>query len=193
MPDSYDLIPDVVPALHRDGLLLRALSEVDLAPWFARLSDVEAANLAGDPVATSIQSAIDGLAHHRAALRDKLAIRWAIVPTGSQVSVGSIGLNSFNAAQRSCEVGAAIGRAYWSQGVATRAGRLVIDYARSALQLRRIDAIVLAHNARVIRVLDKLGFVCTGAAPADHEIGGAGHPSLLFCRDLVVAGDEEET
>ena len=135
--NSYDRIPDAVPVLRGNGLVLRAMTEADLAPWFARLSDAEAANLAGDPVATSMQAVIDGLAHHRAALRDKQAIRWAIVQADSAVSIGSIGLNSFNAPAYTCEVGAAIGRAYWSQGVATRAGELVIDYARSALQLRR--------------------------------------------------------
>jgi ribosomal-protein-alanine N-acetyltransferase len=181
-PEAYDLIPDAVPVLRGNGLLLRAMTEADLAPWFARLADAAAAKLAGDPVATSMQAVIDGLAQHRAALRDKRAIRWAIEPDGSAVSIGSIGLDTFNAPQRTCEIGAAIGRADWSRGVATRAGELVIEYARSALQLRRIDAVVFAHNARVIRVLDKLGFVRGGAVPPGHEIGGAGHPSLLFCR-----------
>jgi ribosomal-protein-alanine N-acetyltransferase len=193
VPNTYDLIPDAVPVLRGNGLVLRAMAEVDLAPWFSRLSDAEAARLAGDPVATSMQAVIDGLAYHRATLRDKRAIRWAIVPDSSAVSIGSIGLVSFNAAERSCEVGAAIGRALWNQGTATRAGELVIDYARSTLRLRRIDAIVLAHNARVIRVLDKLGFVRAGDVPPDHEIRGSGHPSLWFCRHLIAAGDKEET
>jgi hypothetical protein len=50
---------------------------------------------------------------------------------------------------------------------------------------------VLAHNARVVRVLDKVGFVRGGAVPPDREIGGAGNLSLLFHRHLLVAKKEE--
>jgi RimJ/RimL family protein N-acetyltransferase len=59
---TLDLIPTVVPQLRGVGLVLREMTEADLAPWFARLSDPEAATLAGDPVATSMQAAVDGLA-----------------------------------------------------------------------------------------------------------------------------------
>ena len=182
MPDAYSLVPDAVPVLAGHGLSLRALTEADLDAWFGRLSDPEAAKLARDPVATSRQAVVDGLAYHRRALAEKSGIRWSIVPDALGASVGTIGLGSFVAGARSAEIGAAIGRANWSRGIATGAGRLVIDYARTALALHRIDALVLAHNARVIRVLDKLGFVRCGAAPRDREIGG--EPSLLYACTL---------
>lgn len=65
----YDRIPESFPVLGGEGLTLRELTEEDLPAWFARLSDAEAATLAGDPVATSMQDAIDGLAYHRNAFR----------------------------------------------------------------------------------------------------------------------------
>jgi ribosomal-protein-alanine N-acetyltransferase len=127
-------------------------------PWFARLSDPEAAALAGDPAATSMQDVIDGLAYHRNAFRAKEALRWAIVPDELGVSVGSIGFVTFDEANRTAEIGYAIARAHWNRGFATRATRLAVDYGFHTLGLQRIEALVFPFNTASIRVLEKLGF-----------------------------------
>src|SRR5262245_29936940 len=154
----YSHLPNEFPELRGCGLWLRELEEIDLPAWFARLRDVEAASLAGDAVATSMQTVVDGLAHHRRAFRDKEAIRWSIVPDTVGASVGSIGLGGFDAERRCASIGAAVGRHQWGQGIATDAARLVIEYAFTALDLQRIDAVTLPENTRVARVLEKLGF-----------------------------------
>lgn len=176
---SYPPIPDTFPVLRGHGLTLRELTEADLPAWFARLSDTEAATLAGDPVATSIDVVDDGLQFHRQAFRDKTGLRWAIVPDNLGASVGSIGLSSFDPVERVAEVGAAIGRAHWNQGIATRAGLLVFDYAFTTLDLTAIHAVVLRHNAPVIRVLAKLGFAVT-EQPAGNDAEAAEGASLRY-------------
>src|SRR5262247_2038921 len=130
---SYDRIPDSFPILRGSGITLRELAEEDLPAWYGRLSDREAATLAGDTVATSMQPAIDGLAFHRTAFRDKEGLRWSIVPDALGVSVGTIGFAAFTHPPRSAAIGAAIGRAHWGLGLATRAGRLVLEYGFSDL------------------------------------------------------------
>lgn len=159
---AYDRIPDVFPVLHGEGLTLREMSEEDLPAWFARLSDAEAAALAGDPVATSMQDVVHGLAYHREAFRTKTGLRWAIVPEELGVSVGSIGFGTLDEAERRAEIGAAVGRAYWNQGIATRATRLVVAYGFRELGLGRIEAKTLARNGQSNRVLEKLGFTREG-------------------------------
>lgn len=154
----YDLIPDEFPVLRREGLTLRELSEEDLPAWFGRLSDAEAAALAGDPVATSMQDVIDGLEFHRKAFREKEGLRWSIVPDEVGGSVGSIGFGSLDPQHRSAGIGGAVGRAHWNQGFATSAGRLIVNYGFETLQLERIQAEILTTNAPSIRVVEKLGF-----------------------------------
>lgn len=46
---------------------------------------------------------------------------------------------------------------YWGQGYAYEAAAAVLAYGRATLGLPRIVAIVSPHNARSIRVLEKLG------------------------------------
>ena len=170
---AFSRIPDVFPVLRGDGLLLREMTEDDLPAWFARLSDPGGAALAGDPLATSMQDVVDGLAYHRNAFRTKEALRWAIVPESVGASVGSIGLVTLDEANLSGEIGTAIGRAHWGRGFATGATRLVVDYAFGVLGIERIEAEALAVNGRSARVLDKLGFTREGLLRGYRIVDGA--------------------
>ena len=161
----YERIPDRFPVLRGAGLLLRELVEADLPAWLGRLSDPEAAALAGDSLATSMQTVIDGLEFHRNAFRNKEALRWSIVPETVGESVGTIGLGGFDAERRSASLGGAIGRHHWGLGIMPAAVRLVVDYAFASLALAELTASNLPENARVIRVLEKLGFERVADAP----------------------------
>jgi RimJ/RimL family protein N-acetyltransferase len=178
-----DNFPSRFPVLHGEGLTLRELVEDDLPAWLARLSDAEAAALAGDPVATSMKNVVEGLDHHRDAFRERSGLRWAIVPDELSASVGSIGFVRLNQSNRMAEVGAAIGRAHWGRGIATRAARLVLDYGFSTLQLAAVEAVVLPENARTIRVLERLGFAhLSGPCPSDRVVNGR-RDSLFYFLD----------
>jgi ribosomal-protein-alanine N-acetyltransferase len=52
-------------------------------------------------------------------------------------------------------------RQYWGKGLATEAGRAFVTFGFDQLQLKRIVAVSEVGNAASIRVLEKLGFVCT--------------------------------
>ena len=176
----YSAIPDEFPRLESSELKLRELSEEDLPAWFARLRDAQAATLAGDPVAENMQTVRDALAHHQRAFRNKEGLRWSVVPQSVGSSVGTIGFTDFTDAARSAAIGGAIGRAFWGRGIATEAGRLALRYAFEALELKFVVASVLPENARVIRVLEKLGFNReAGSAPEPTQIGDRAD-SLLF-------------
>lgn len=155
---QFESIPDEFPILRGRGLTLREFNEDDLPAWFARRQDVEACRMAGDPVATSFDDVVAGLAHHRQAFREKTAVRWSIVPDALGVSVGSIGISTLDADNRKGALGAAIGRAHWGKGYATAAALLATAYGFDHLDLVRIEAVALATNHQSIRVLEKAGF-----------------------------------
>ena len=70
--------------------------------------------------------------------------------------IGGIGLNMTGHA--SAELGYWLTPAAWGRGYATEAARAVIDMARHALPLRRIEASHHLDNPASRRVLEKLGF-----------------------------------
>ena len=148
---SYERIPDTLPVLSGEGLTLRELTEADLPAWFGRRTDIEAAALAGDSIATSMQDIVDSLEFHRGAFRAREGLRWAIVPDELGESVGTIGFGAFDQTDLSAQIGYAIGRAHWNRGITTRAARLTIDGAS-------------------IRILEKLGFQLDGLRPASSVV-----------------------
>jgi RimJ/RimL family protein N-acetyltransferase len=71
------------------------------------------------------------------------------------------------------DIGFAFLPAYWSQGYALESAEAVKDYARSALGLPRLLAIVSPSNESSIRLLEKLGFRYTSMtklSPEAHDV-----------------------
>ena len=78
----------------------------------------------------------------------------------------------------------------WGRGYATEAGRAVVDMARHALPLRRLDAWHFLDNPASGAVLRKLGFRATGRttmrrSPARTEAA----PTLAYDLDLADRGE----
>lgn len=87
------------------------------------------------------------------------------------------------------EVGYWVGREFWGRGIATRALELFLDQ----VQIRPLVAHVARHNVASRRVLEKCGFVVTGAAGVLPEPAGEPVAEFIFRLDhrLPVRHDTE--
>lgn len=150
--------PQTFPTLREASLTLRELDEDDIPAWFARASDAQAADLAGDPAPESIAAGGPWLERQRSLFRRQAGIRWAIAPAGAAVSAGTVGLTLNAAEEGVAELGIVIARAQWGQGIGTAAARLAVRYGLFELRLREIRAEVLQRNPASIRLLEKAGF-----------------------------------
>jgi [ribosomal protein S5]-alanine N-acetyltransferase len=157
--------PEALPHLAGESVHLRELTEDDIPAWFARASDVESADLAGDPVTKSMEAGAAWLQKHRDLFRKKAGLRWAIVHTGTIGSVGTVGLAMRSNNDRTADLGIVIARASWGKGIGTSAVRLVSHYAFTKLGLTEIHAEVLQRNPASIRLLEKTGFRRLRAIP----------------------------
>jgi RimJ/RimL family protein N-acetyltransferase len=94
--------------------------------------------------------------------------------------VGGIGLHGGHDA----ELGYWIARAHWGRGIATEAGRAVVELADSSLRLPRLVASHALDNPASGHVLAKLGFSATGITTTMHSEGRGGDMRIrLFARD----------
>ena len=82
--------------------------------------------------------------------------------------LSEVGRESF----QSCWLGYYLGQVHNGKGYTTEAVRLAVDYAFSELNLHRIEAGVMPHNVRSIRVLEKNGFHKEGIARNNVLING---------------------
>jgi RimJ/RimL family protein N-acetyltransferase len=108
---------------------------------------------------------------------------------GAPRLVGSCGLG--RRASGAVELGYWISRPFWGRGLATEAGRAMIDIAR-ALGLGQLEASHFIDNPASGRVLDKLGFESTGIiAPRMSCARGEDVPARLMRLKLSAAGAGE--
>ena len=108
--------------------------------------------------------------------------------------VGTITLSSvIRGAFQSCSVGYGLAEDAQGQGLATAALREAVDVAFGELRLHRVQAETLRHNTRSQRVLERVGFLRYGEAPAYLKIAGEWQDNVLFqlltpTPELVVTG-----
>ena len=112
-------------------------------------------------------------------LRDRFSYpSWAIEVHGRVA--GGISLR-FEAEQRVAELGYAVARALWGQGLALEAARAVLDVAfREYPALNRIRASADARNTRSIRVMQKLGMTREGLLREDRAFRGELVDEVVF-------------
>jgi [ribosomal protein S5]-alanine N-acetyltransferase len=164
--------PTAVRDLFAESLHLRELTEADIPAWFARATDVESADLAGDPIPESIEMGAAWLQRHRDRFQQQTAIRWSIMPKGATESAGTVGLVITSKEHRTAEFGIVVGRAYWGKGFGTAAAQLVTRYGFDTLGLAEIQAEVLQRNVASLRLLEKTGFQRLREIPGDPQSGG---------------------
>lgn len=97
--------------------------------------------------------------------------------------VGMIGLSGIDTAHHKAEIGSTMigSRQAWGQGLGSEMVRLVLEYAFSDLNMNRLYAYALQHNAGSIRVKEKCGFRVEGVLRGAHYENGA-------FSDVVVMG-----
>jgi [ribosomal protein S5]-alanine N-acetyltransferase len=172
--------PEAVPELTGAAVVLRELTEADIPAWFERATDVESADLAGDPVPESIELGTAWLKRHRDRFCQQAAIRWAIVPKGHTKSVGTVGLAIASKEHRMADLGIVVARAYWKRGLGTSATQLVTGYAFGTLEVAEIQAEVLKRNLASVRLLEKAGFRLLRAVAAGMQSGCGAKDGCLY-------------
>ena len=143
-------------------------------------------NLASAPWPFSLRDAEAFLAAPRDPILHALLI---FERTGGEPQlVGACGLG--RRPSGSVELGYWIARSHWGRGLATEAGRQLVEIART-LGLARLEASHFLDNPASGRVLEKLGFQSTGIiAPRMSCARGIEIPARFFRLELAAQNEE---
>ncbi len=146
--------------LQTARLNLRPLTSDD-APWYlAHFSDPQIVHGSGFPAPADLAAAEEEL---RTYVLDPIAVgtamRWGIARRGRDELVGSIGYYKLRTEPvRQAEIGYDLAPGQWGAGLMTEALRAVIDHCFGLLRLERLEALVLPHNERSVRLLERARF-----------------------------------
>lgn len=160
------MLPEVIEG---GRLRLRPFRAADADAVYAYASDEQFLRYLPIPMPYTLASARDFLAR-QAALDRELNPSWAVEVSG--VACGGVNIRFF-AEHRVAEIGYAIARRLWGQGLATAAARLVIAATfESYADLSRVRAKVDPRNVASVRVMEKLGMKREGLLRSDRLCRG---------------------
>lgn len=83
---------------------------------------------------------------------------WGIEHRASGTLIGTVGFVDYQPEHHRAEVGYALARSHWGQGLATEALHAVAQYGFGQLHLHRLEARTVAENIASQHVLHKVGF-----------------------------------
>lgn len=99
---------------------------------------------------------------------------FGVFAKGSDELIGNIALTEvLRGSLQSCYIGYSLDMDQNGKGYMTEAVKLVVKFAFEDLKLHRIEAGVMPHNTRSMRVLEKAGFKKEGIARKNVNINGA--------------------
>lgn len=151
--------------LETERLIIRSwIPERDAEQAFVMYSDAEVTHFLGKAsrpasIESQRQRLIEGI--ERTHRRNNGTGSWAIVEKETTTIVGTILLlqlpDKAGLPTQDYEVGWHLRRASWGKGYATEAGRVMLNYGFSVLNLPVISAVVKPENHASIRVTERLG------------------------------------
>ncbi len=161
-----------LPTLEAERVRLRWLEPGDVDALFAVFSDPEVARYWSSPPMTARAAAEALLAEIHECFARRDLFQWGIALRSTDAVIGTTTLAHVTATHRRAEIGFALARPYWGQGLCGEALRRVLAFAFDELALHRIEADVDPRNARSIAALERLGFQREGHLRERWHVGG---------------------
>lgn len=156
-------MPLVAPEpIESERLIIRLVAETDLPSLLEVNSNEEVTALL--PYATWTSLA-DGQAWYQRIAGFQStgsALQFVIVSKSSGKAIGTCLLFRLEEGSARAELGYALGRAHWGQGLMREALSALLGTAFAAMALRRIEAEVDPRNFQSVRLLRRLGFTKEG-------------------------------
>ncbi|QIG45189.1 GNAT family N-acetyltransferase [Nocardioides anomalus] len=167
------------PTLRSERLVLRPFADADGDDLYALQSDAEVLRYWDAPPWTDRSRVERFLATCRSVAEDGTGAR-LVLESSSGGFLGWCALNGWNPTYRSASITYCLTRSAWGHGYATEAGRALLRWAFSTLDLNRVQAEADTRNAASRRVLEKLGFTLEGTLREDCVVDGVESDSWVF-------------
>jgi RimJ/RimL family protein N-acetyltransferase len=171
---------DRLPTLAAGRVTLRWLTPADVPALFEIFSDPEVMRYwscgpyADEGQARALLSSIESC------FRAKSLFQWGVARAPEDRIVGTCTLSEVDASNLRAQVGYALAKAHWGQGLMGQALERLLAFAFDDLRLRRLEADVDPENRASIRVLERLGFQKEGFLRERWFVGGKVQDSLFY-------------
>jgi len=171
---------DTLPTIEAKRISLRWLTSDDVESLFEVFSNPEVMRYWSSPPMVDLSEARQLLDEIHENFRARTLFQWGVARREDDRVIGTCTLFQLDAGNRRAEIGYALGREHWGQGLMNEALTALIGYAFDTLDLHRIEADVDPNNAASIRSLERQGFQREGYLRERWHVGGKIYDSLYF-------------
>lgn len=156
------------PILESERLLLRQITDSDLANVFKGLSDPEIIKYYGVSFDT-LEATKEQMAWFANLEKTGTGIWWAVCAKEDGRFLGGGGLNDLSQEHKKAEIGFWLLKENWGKGYMSEAMPLIFDHAFNTIGLHRIEGFVESENVKCKKAVAKLNFILEGTM-VDSEI-----------------------
>jgi RimJ/RimL family protein N-acetyltransferase len=147
-----------LPTLPASRVTLRWLTAADTDALYEIFADPEVARYWWRGPFAHRDEARDLLAAVERSFRERRLFQWGIARATDDVLLGTCTLFHLDTSNKRAELGYALGRRHWRQGLMHEALDRLFEFAFGPLALLRLEADVDPENGASIRCLERLGF-----------------------------------
>lgn len=161
LPRIEEIFTDI-PTLQTPRLILRKMRLDDAADLFEYASDPEVSTYTTWGPHTSIQDSLEFLTRILSLYEGGQLADWGIEHKSDGKFIGTCGFAEWSPYHSRGEIGYAMSRKYWGQGLMTEAAREIIAFGFTQMQLNRVEARCIVANVGSARVMEKAGMTYEG-------------------------------
>jgi [ribosomal protein S5]-alanine N-acetyltransferase len=161
-----------LPTLQGERVALRWMTTRDADALYAIFSDPEVVRYWSTLPMTRKAEARALLRDIREEHADGHLHEWGLVQRENDRVIGTCTLFHIDRGNRRAEVGFALGRPWWGQGLMREGLGVLLDFAFGELALRRVEADVDPRNRLSAELLERLGFRREGLLRERWNVGG---------------------
>ena len=169
-----------LPTLITPRLTLRSITSRDVDALFNVFSNSEVMRYWSTPPLADRQAALALLQEIHDSFAQQLMLKWGVARRTDDLLIGTTTLFHLDLSNRRAEIGYALGREYWGQGLMHEALQGLLSYCFETLDLRRLEADVDPRNKNSIKALERLGFQREGYLRQRWEVAGEIQDALFY-------------
>lgn len=169
-----------LPTLTARRIVLRSLGRSDAAALHAVFSDPEVLRYCGGSRTADLAAAFKKIEDTRDGFRARSFFQWGIARAADDLVIGTCTLHALAWPSRRAEIGFALGRSHWGQGLMSEALSALLTHAFGDLGLHRLEADTDPRNARAIRTLERQGFQHEGTLRERWIVDGEVQDALIY-------------
>lgn len=169
-----------LPELAASRVVLRALEDSDVPELFAVFSHPEVTRFWSHPPFTDLSDAQSYVEQTRRGFKGGNFLQWGLCRSDGQQVLGTCTLWQIDWQSERAEVGFALGRDHWGQGLMSEGLAAMVEFAFDELGLRRLEADIDPRNQPSIALVERLGFEREGYMRERWQVAGEISDSIFF-------------